>query len=252
MRYGNLALAMACVAGLVTGAQAQSDFSSFKAKLCGPRETQAEVAARAQREMAMRFGPIRVFDNLYYLGEGFVSAWAMTTSDGIVVIDALNDPEEAKELIVGGLAKLGLNPADIKYVIVTHGHGDHYGGAQYLKDMFGAKILLGAADWDLLATMKAGTGPLPKGWRETIPARDLTATDGQVLKLGNTPITLHVTPGHTAGTLSLIFPVTDNGAPHVAALFGGTSIPTAAAARASYRDSVSRSKQSPRPRAPTF
>jgi metallo-beta-lactamase class B len=240
LRHGAAILAVLLSAAVTHRALADDDLSAFEAKLCGPRETQPEVAARAEREMAMRIGPARVFDNLYFLGEGFVSSWAVTTSGGIVLIDALNDPAEAKELIVGGLKRLGLNPADIKFVVVTHGHGDHYGGAQYLKDTYGAKILLGAADWETLAAMKAGSGPLPKGWRENIPDRDLTVTDGETLTVGDTSIAFYVTPGHTAGTLSMIIPVTDHGKPHVVAMFGGTTVPASATSRMQYRDSVTR------------
>jgi len=65
------------------------------------------------------------FDNLYFVGADWVSAWAIKTSDGIILIDALNIQAEAAALIEGGMRKLGLDPAQIKYVIVTHGHGDH-------------------------------------------------------------------------------------------------------------------------------
>ena len=52
--------------------------------------------------------------------------------------------------VAGGLTKLGLDPAQIKYAIVSHAHGDHVGGAKFLQDKFGTRILLSAADWDLL------------------------------------------------------------------------------------------------------
>jgi len=70
-----------------------------------------------------------------------VSAWALTTSDGIILIDALYDYSVEDE-IVSGLTKLGLDPTKIKYVVITHGHGDHYAGSKYLQDKFGARIVL--------------------------------------------------------------------------------------------------------------
>ena len=63
-----------------------------------------------------------------------------------------------------------------------------------------------------------GTGGSP-------PARDLEVTDGQKLKLGDTTVTLYLTPGHTPGTVSAIIPVTWNGKPHVIAFWGGTGFP---------------------------
>ena len=92
---------------------------------------------------------MKVFDNLYWLGQTEFSVWAVTTSQGIVVIDTIFDYSVEDE-VVGGLKKLGLDPAQIKYAIVSHGHGDHSGGAKYLQDHFRTRILLSAADWDLL------------------------------------------------------------------------------------------------------
>jgi len=70
--------------------------------------------------------PGQAFENLYFVGGAWASAWALKTSDGIILIDALNNATEAEALIDGGLRKLKLDPAQIRYVIVTHGHGDHY------------------------------------------------------------------------------------------------------------------------------
>src|SRR5882762_6089511 len=77
--------------------------------------------------------PVKVFDNLYFVGMTEYSSWALTTSQGIILIDAIYDYSVEDE-IVGGLKKLGLNPADVKYVLVSHAHGDHYGGAKYMHD----------------------------------------------------------------------------------------------------------------------
>ncbi len=155
--------------------------------------------------------PVKVFDNLYFLGQTEYSVWAVTTSAGIILIDAIFDYSVDDE-VAGGLKALGLDPASIKYVIISHGHADHSGGAKYLQDRFNAHVILGAADWDLLDKSSG-----------TKPRRDMVATDGQKLTLGDTTLTLYSTPGHTLGTLSTIIPVTDHGTPHVAAHWGGTA-----------------------------
>ena len=142
---------------------------------------------------------MKVFDNLYFLGQTEYSAWAVTTSAGIILIDAIFDYSVEDE-VVGGLKKLGLDPATIKYVVVSHGHGDHSGGAKYLQDRFNARVILSAADWDLLDKST-----------QTKPRRDMVATDGQKLTLGDTTLTLYHTPGHTLGTLSTLIPVKDRG-----------------------------------------
>jgi len=157
--------------------------------------------------------PVKVFDNLYFVGQTEYSAWAVTTSDGIIVVDALWDYSVEDE-VVNGLKKLGLDPAKIKYVLVSHGHIDHAGGAKLLQDRFGARVILSAADWDLLDRNK-------QSWPK--PKRDMVATDGQRLTLGDTTLTLYLTPGHTPGTISTLIPVKDSGKPHLVAEWGGTA-----------------------------
>jgi metallo-beta-lactamase class B len=157
--------------------------------------------------------PVKVFDNLYFLGQTEYTAWAVVTSDGIIVIDPLFD-YSVEEEVVNGLTKLGLDPKAIKYVLISHAHRDHAGGARLLQDRFGARVVMSAADWDLLAT---DPGAWPKA------KRDVVATDGHRLTLGDTTLTLHFTPGHTLGTISTILPLKDGGRTHVAALWGGTA-----------------------------
>jgi metallo-beta-lactamase class B len=107
-----------------------------------------------------------------------------------------------------------MDPREIKYVLITHGHGDHDEGAKILQDL-GAHIVMSGPDWDL---MLKGT-PLPGG----NPKRDMVATDGQKLALGDTTVTIYLTPGHTDGTLSFIFPVKDHGTTRIIAYSGGTA-----------------------------
>jgi len=156
--------------------------------------------------------PAKVFDNMYYVGMTEFSAWAFTTSEGIILVDAIFDYSVEDE-VVGGLTALGLNPADIKYVLISHGHLDHAGGAKLLQDRFGARVLMSAADWDMLEQQNPP-------WK---PRRDMVVTDGQQLTLGDTTITMYLTPGHTPGTISTIVPVFDGGRRHVAAAWGGTA-----------------------------
>ena len=155
--------------------------------------------------------PQKVFDNLYFVGQTEFSAWAITTSQGIILLDAIYDYSIEAE-VDEGLKKLGLNPADIKYVIVSHGHLDHAGGAKYLQDKYGSKLIMSAADYDLLDQQNPS-------WK---PKRDMVATDGMKLPLGDFTMTLYLTPGHTEGTISTIFSVRDGNTKHTVATWGGT------------------------------
>ncbi|MEY4643159.1 MAG: hypothetical protein RLZZ227_3153 [Pseudomonadota bacterium] len=146
--------------------------------------------------------PVKLFDNLYYVGRTDVGAWVIETSDGLVLIDTLYTPEDAANIIVPGMRALGLDPDQLKLVLATHFHGDHAGGLPYFQQR-GVKVMLSELDWAPL-----GGAPNP----------DSIARDGQVIMVGATPITVVLTPGHTPGAISLIFPVSDNGATHKAAI----------------------------------
>jgi metallo-beta-lactamase class B len=163
----------------------------------------------------------RAFDQLYYLGINTVSAWALVTSDGIILIDTLDNPAEASKYIEGGLRSLKLDPARIKYIIITHGHPDHFGGAKYLAEKYHAHVLMSAQDWDFVARNAAARPNAAPP-----PTRDMVVTDGQKLTLGKTTVAMYVTPGHTPGPISTIFSVTDHGRPHVVSFFGGTGVQT--------------------------
>src|ERR1700688_2298413 len=159
--------------------------------------------------------PAKVFDNLYFVGSKIHSSWALTTRDGIILIDTLYTYNSEEE-IVGGLKKLGLDPAQVKYVIITHAHGDHVGGAKLMQDRFKSHIVMGGPDWD---SVEKSVNQYPNGK----PKRDIVATDGGKVTLGDTSVTLALTPGHTAGTVSMFFQVKDNGRPLTVAYSGGTA-----------------------------
>ena len=162
--------------------------------------------------------PGKAFDNLYFVGADWVSAWAIKTSAGIILIDALNNQVEAAALIEGGMRKLGLDPNQIMYVVVTHGHGDHYGGAPYLAKKYGARVVMSDADWTMTETRLEFATPI---WGAP-PKRDISVKDGDRITLGDTIVTLYQTPGHTQGTLSPVFDVQWEGEKHRVLLWGGT------------------------------
>ncbi|PZX10986.1 metallo-beta-lactamase class B [Palleronia aestuarii] len=162
-----------------------------------------------------------IFDNLVFLGTSWTTTWAIPTSDGIILIDALNNEDEAERFIEGGLREVGLDPADIKKIVVSHAHGDHYGGAAYLKEKYSAEIIMSDTDWQELEKDELQfDDPL---WGRP-PERDVSVADGDTVTLGDTTITLLETPGHTPGTLSTIVPLTDDGTAHKAIIWGGNGL----------------------------
>ena len=166
--------------------------------------------------------PIRLFDNLYAFGNSETVVYAITTSEGIVLIDA-GVAAEVDPVLLPGLGELGLHPADVKLVLLGHGHSDHYGGADYFQTTYGAQVGTTEADWDTIAQAAASGRP----GSTPAPSRDRTVREGEPIVLGDTTITPVEIPGHTPGALAFIFPVRDGAATHVAGLFGGTVLASA-------------------------
>jgi metallo-beta-lactamase class B len=185
--------------------------------------------------------PVKVFDNVYFVGTRGANTWAVTTSQGIILLDS-NEDYAVEAAVVEGLKKMRLDPATIRYAVITSPHTASVGGARYLQDHFKTRILLSEADWGTLA--KAALPP------EMKPRKDMVVTDGQKLTLGDTTVTLYVMPGHTPGTVSMVVPVRDGNQGHVAAMLGGRSpaddedgvryFPTRAEGIRTWRESLTR------------
>jgi metallo-beta-lactamase class B len=177
---------------------------------------------RANRADDPLIAPTKIFDNVYAIGRTGTVVYAVTTSAGIVLIDA-GYADQLETVLLPGLKAVGLDPGNVRYVLVGHGHGDHFGGAAYFQDR-GARVALAAADWDLMAAppapARAGAPPAPAGPRA--PKRDLVAAEGQGIVVGDVTFTPVAIPGHTPGALGYIFTVKDGGRTHTAGLFGGS------------------------------
>lgn len=165
--------------------------------------------------------PTRIFDNLSFIGNYFVGVFVLQTDDGLILFDSGTSLDDAETHIVPGLAKLGLDPKDIKYIVVTHGHWDHFGGALWFQEHYKTPVGLSAIDWEMIERQK--DTPVLAG--HPIPHRDQVITDGQVLKIGGTEVKLYITPGHTPGTVSAIFTAKQGGRNHVVSLLGSTAFP---------------------------
>jgi metallo-beta-lactamase class B len=160
--------------------------------------------------------PAKVFDNFYFIGGKVHSSWALKTSEGLIVFDTIY-PYNSEELVIGGLQKLGLDPKDIKYLIISHAHQDHIGGAEMIQTRYKSRVVMSAPDWDLVEK-------LPNRFKTMAPKRDIVAADGMKITLGEAEVSLWFTPGHTDGTQSFTFQVLDRGKPVNVVYSGGTAL----------------------------
>jgi metallo-beta-lactamase class B len=178
-------------------------------------------APRANRLDDPPITPTRILDNVYAIGNSGTTVYVVRTTAGLLMFDALFADQVDTQLLPGFRA-LGLDPAQVKIVLVTHGHADHFGGAAYFQEKFGAKVYVSAADWMVMENpppARGGRGPA--GPPAAIPKHDADIVDGQKITLGDLTVTPLAVPGHTPGSMAFIFPVKDRGAAHTAALFGG-------------------------------
>ncbi len=185
----------------------------------GPRGAAALLTPRPAPDRGIWYAsPYQVFDNLYWLGTRQHSSWALKTSAGLIIVDT-NFAWATQPEILDGLAKLKLDARDIKYVILSHAHGDHDQGVATLQSKFGTKVVMGGPDWDTtLQRAPDVAGGVPKRG----PGDIAVGPEGTKVTLGDTTVDVIFTPGHSPGTLSYVFPVKDKGKTVMVAYSGGT------------------------------
>ena len=170
---------------------------------------------------AQAVGPWNAFDNVQSVGVCWVSAWAIRTSDGVVLIDTLHEPHV--DGLIANLGKAGINLADIKYVLMTHGHFDHVGGAAKLKPLLiNAKFVMTQAGWDEAIEGARTSQSTP--WPFSMIPQDVVVKDGDVIRLGDNSFGVLETPGHTVGTASYTFDVKDGASTYRAITIGGLGL----------------------------
>jgi hypothetical protein len=164
--------------------------------------------------------PIKLFDDVYFVGTNSVGMFIFDTGAGLVTIDSGNGPVDGA-IMAQSMQELGLDPTQIKMIIVSHEHGDHQGGVNYWLENWcpNAKVAQSVAGWNYTqnAVAEGISGPGPK-------RLDIALEDGMRLRHGNFTIQPVATPGHSTGCMSFIFPVSINGENHMAALMGGNVV----------------------------
>ena len=205
-----LTLALALTVGAANRAAAQAPH----------QETLSETyrISRANDVEFQKIAPFRVFDNLYYVGPGYVGVWLIPTTAGIIMINSAQEPYV--DFVMDNIKKVGFDLKDIKYILLSHGHLDHFGGAARIAEASGARVAALDEDWKMIEDFATrpgrNGGPAPR-----TPKRDMVVKEGDTLTLGGTTIKFYHHPGHTPGVLSGEFTVYDNGVPHKALWQGG-------------------------------
>lgn len=153
--------------------------------------------------------PCRIIANTYFCGTYQASCHLIDTGEGLIMIDP--GYQNTEYLVLNSIYKLGFSPEDIKYIVLTHWHGDHAQATNAFVDLSGAKVIIGKDDAERVA-------------RYCTP--DILIDDGYVLTLGNTSIRFIHTPGHTKGTMSFFYDVEEDGKTYRVGSFGGAGVNT--------------------------
>ena len=170
--------------------------------------------------------PIRIWGNLYFVGGAAASIHIIDTGDGLILLDC--GYQETLYLLLEDMRKLGLDPSNIKEILITHGHIDHCGAAEALRRLYGCRLCIGAEDEIYVNGQSAQDLTYAKELNMSFISfqPDVLLRDGSIIKRGNTSVRCVATPGHTKGAMSFLFDVTDGITTYRAGLHGGMGINT--------------------------
>jgi glyoxylase-like metal-dependent hydrolase (beta-lactamase superfamily II) len=170
-----------------------------------------------------------LFDGFYFVGTVSVGQYVMKTPDGgYVLFDTMNNAADVDNITVPQLQSAGINPETLRGIVVTHGHGDHDGGALRLQTLYNPPTtMVGSADYTA-----------NKPYVATIKVDSTQAGVPVPSAIGGATFTAMATPGHTPGTTSFILPVSYKGQQHKIAYLGGSAFPGSAAAALQYMRSA--------------
>lgn len=162
----------------------------------------------------------RMFDNLYFIGNDAMACYLLKTSEGLVLLDCMD--RGFFQYIDDSIRSLAFNPADLKAILITHGHGDHYGDANLFREKYGTKLYMSKVDEDVARDPSIPRPPHRPGLDY---AMDGHISEGVDFVLGDTRVQFADTPGHTPGCISMIITAYDEGRPVKLAMWGGTGSP---------------------------
>ncbi len=159
---------------------------------------------------AARVEPFRIFGPLYYVGDRGVCVHLVDSGDGLVLFDS-GFPNMTAHLFEN-IAHLGFRPEDVRHVIHSHEHFDHFGATPILQARCGAKTYIHRQGADTFRVHPHHTELQSSYWPAAALFRpDVEMEDGDEIEIGDLLIRCVHTPGHSAGSVSFFFDVSEGG-----------------------------------------
>ena len=169
--------------------------------------------------------PFQIFGNLWYVGDQNVTSHLIDTGDGLILFDT--GYGHTTHMMLDSIRGAGFDPMDIKIIIHSHGHFDHFGSGEELRKLTGAKVYMSGVDTRLLREKEERAlmawGPCPE---DPICWPDVLIEDGDEIILGSMRIRCMLAGGHTYGTMAFFFSVTENGVTRPVGYWGGAGLTT--------------------------
>lgn len=167
--------------------------------------------------------PVRIADNLYFVGASDISSYLITTPAGHILIDA--GYEQTVPLIEANVTKLGFKMSDVKILLNTQAHFDHAAGFARMKQLTGAQLMVSERDAPSIEAGGKGDFVMTDAVAMFPPVKvDRRLRDGDQVRLGNVVLTSRLTAGHTRGCTTWTFDAVDRGKTYKVVVVGGLTI----------------------------
>ncbi len=197
--------------------------SEYEEYLSRQEKVKAHPMARIWVNQESRYvKPFPMYGNLYYVGDSWVCAHLVDTGKGLLLFDAGNCGNAATAMLIQAIWEAGFNPADVRWLVLSHGHVDHIGAANFFRKMFGTRLYLGAPDAEMFRTRpEYALIHESTDCMDELFVPDVEIQDGDVIRFGDTEVTFYLVPGHTEGVISCFFDVTDGRETKRVGYYGG-------------------------------
>lgn len=170
--------------------------------------------------------PFEITDGIYYVGNTNVSSHLFDTGEGLLLLDT--GYPQTGYLLLESIRMLGFNPHDLRWILHTHAHSDHFGATRMLVEKYGCRTYMPEADLEFLTSRPefnyCAEMDMPyEPPYDTFFNVDVPVYEGDQIQFGNVLVTAYSAAGHTPGTMAYTFQMPSG---LIAGMHGGIGLNT--------------------------